>query len=271
MPGTDALEGQYLDARHYDRVIDDTTTVLKPDGTPLVVYVKDAIPTRLCRIAFDTFKHVAFHSSNRGMAAGGQFHPLKQDGTRSRTAQSKPKPSGVVGFLDPDPRFPACRLTAFNRDHYAEFEAARPFVVEVSRQFERLAPNRWAAQRAFIDDVSPDFYISDTVFTTMTVNRSWRTAAHRDDRDYRPGFGVMTALEGGHYAGCELIFPKYRTAVDMRTGGLCLADVHELHGNAPLVVRPPHQRLSFVFYAREQMVACGTATAELQRAVGLDA
>jgi hypothetical protein len=42
----------------------------------------------------------------------------------------------------------------------------------------------------------------------------------------------MAVLEGGRYFGCELTFPKYRTAVDMCTGGLCLADVHEWHGNA---------------------------------------
>lgn len=271
MPDAERLEGEDLDERHCDRIVRDSTTVLKPDGTPLLIYVSDALPRSLCRLAFDCFKDVPLHSSNRGMAAGGRFRPLKKDGTRSRTAQSTPTPSGVVGFLDPDPRFPMCRMTALTLKHYPEFETAHPFVTEVSRQFERLAPERWAAQRAFVDDVSPDFYIPGTVFTTMTVNRSWRTKGHRDDEDYRPGFGVMAALEGGHYAGCELIFPKFRTAVDMRTGGLCLADVHELHGNGPLVVRPPHQRLSFVFYARERMRVCGSAADELTHAREMEA
>lgn len=266
MPDADELGGQFLDACHYERVIEDSTTVLKPDGTPLLMYVQDALPRSLCRAAFDAFKDAPLHSSNRGMAAGGRFRPRKKDGTRSRTVQSRPMPSGVVGFLDRSVRNPYCRMTALSLDHLEKFKAAQPFFVAASQTFEALAPDRWAAQRDFVDDVAKDFSISDTVFTTVTVNRSWRTAAHRDAEDYRPGLGVMAALEGGHYAGCELIFPKYRTAVDLRTGGLLLADVHELHGNAPLVVRPPHQRLSFVFYAREKMQLCGSAAEELERA-----
>jgi hypothetical protein len=265
MLNADALEGQYLDGFHYDRVIKDSTTVLKPDGTSLLIYVTDALSRRRCELAFATFKNVPLRSSNRGMAAGGHFRPRKKDGTRSRTSQSRPVPSGVVGFLDRDVREPYCRMSALTLDHYAEFKAAWPFVEEVSRRFQALAPERWEAQRAFVADVSPDFYIPRTVFTTITVNRSFRTAAHTDPNDYRPGFGVMAALEGNHFGGCELIFPKYRTAVDMRTGGLCLADVHELHGNAPLVVRPPHQRLSFVFYAREKIQLCGSAADEIER------
>jgi hypothetical protein len=83
------------------------------------------------------------------------------------------------------------------------------------------------------------------------------------------GFGVIAVLEGGHFGGGELIFPKFRTAVDLRTGGLLLADVHELHWNAPLVVRPPHQWLSFVMYSRERMRDCGSAADELARMLTL--
>ena len=187
----DAFEGQFLDGSQYDRVISDDATVLKPDGTTLLVYVRHALPRSICRSAFDAFKHAPLSSSNRGMAAGGRFRPLKQDGTRSRTLQSKPKPSGVVGFLDAEPRYPACRKTALTREHVAEYQAARPFFVAASNAFKSFAPERWAAQREFIDRVSPDFYIPRTVFTTVTVNRSWRTAAHFDAEDFRPGFGVM--------------------------------------------------------------------------------
>jgi hypothetical protein len=80
--------------------------------------------------------------------------------------------------------------------------------------------------------------------------------------------GVMAVLEGGHFGGGELIFPRYRTAVDMRTGGLCLADVHELHGNAPMWGRR-FTRLSLVFYARERMVDCGTPAEEREHAARL--
>jgi len=265
-PADDALEGQFLDESHYDRLIEDSTTVLKPDGTTLLVYQKDALPRSLCRLALDAFKAAPLSSTNRGMASGlERVRPMKRDGTRSRTAQTLPVRSDVVGFLDRSPRNPYCRMSALTLDHYEEFKAAMPFIIAVSRQFAVLAPDRWRKQKAFVDGVAPDFVIPGTAFTTLTINRNWQTAAHRDDGDYGAGFGVMTAIEGGHFGGGELIFPKFRTAVDLRTGGLLLADVHELHGNAPLIVRQQCQRLSVVFYAREQMQQCGSKAEELAR------
>jgi len=52
----------------------------------------------------------------------------------------------------------------------------------------------------------------------------------------------------------------------MRTGGVCLADVHEWHGNARLSGDGPFDRLSFIFYAREHMDQCGTLDEERRRA-----
>jgi hypothetical protein len=262
----EALEGGWLDERHYDRVIRDTTVVRKPDGRPVVIYVKDALPRAQCETVLDVFRNADLHSENRGTASGGpRLRRVKQDGTVSRTREGQSVPSGVVGFYDRYPRIPYCRMTRFNLDHHGEFERARPFVVALSEKFRELAPNRWAAQRAFIDRVSPDFLIRDSVFTTLTVNRSWRTAAHRDEGDLRDGFGVISVAEAGHFDGGELIFPRYRTAVDLRTGGLLLCDVHELHGNAPLIGEE-FLRLAIVAYAREGMAMCGSAEEELARA-----
>lgn len=266
-----ALETQELDACHYDRIIRDTGAVLKPDGTPLLIYVADAVPRDLCRLAFQVFRDANLRSDNRGAASGGRFQRLLQDGTRSRTLRSRtPVNSGMVGFADRYPRIPYCRMTSFNLDHHVKFEAVRPFIVQVSDRFQAFAPERWTAQRTFLDGVKSDYVIRDTVFTTMTVNDTWRTHAHYDKGDLRVGLGVMAVVEGGRYKGGELIFPKFRTAVDMRTGGLCLADVHELHGNAPMTGSPGFKRLSFVFYAREGMKECGTPTEERERAKRLD-
>jgi Oxygenase domain of the 2OGFeDO superfamily len=266
----DALPGTYLYRPHYDRVIRDSTTVLKPDGSPLLVYAQDVLPQALCRAVFNSFKGVRIHlTDNRGFAAGGQsFRRERADGSLSRTVRWRRMRSDVLGFLDRDSRNPYCRMTTFARDNFAVFKAAQPLVTAVDAIFREFAPERWQAQRQFVDTLAPAFVIPATVFTSVTVNRSERTACHTDDHDYRPGLGVMSVLEGGQFYGGELIFPKYRTAVDMRTGGVCLADVHEQHGNAPLL---GHRfvRLSFVFYAREQMDVCGTVEEERRRAARL--
>jgi hypothetical protein len=261
------LRGTFLDRQHYDRVVRDTTRVLKPDGSTLLIYAKDVLARPVCQHAFDTFKHVRIPFTDaRGLAAGGQsFRRQLPDGTLSNTQRWRRMRSAVVGYLDRTPRHRSCRVTTFTWEHLKTFEDAIPFVTAVDRVFYHLAPDRWQAQHDFVSTVPSDFVIPGTVFTSVTVNRSERTATHTDQHDYRPGLGVMSVLEGGRYYGCELIFPKYRIAVDMRTGGVCLADVHEWHGNGNLIGEPGFVRLAFVFYAREHMDRCGTQDEELRR------
>lgn len=81
----------------------------------------------------------------------------------------------------------------------------------------------------------PSWLIAGTAFTAVTVNRDFRTAVHKDRGDLRAGFGVLTALRAGTFSGCHLVFPAYRVAVDLRTRGVLLCNVHEWHGNSPLV------------------------------------
>jgi hypothetical protein len=262
--------------------------VRKPDGSVLLVYRNDYLPRVLCQRAFDAFKTIDFASHNRGMAGGivetdedgmtENYGPafkvgrvsvrrIKRDGTVSRTTEKTIVPSGVIGFFDRYVRIPYCRMTAFNLDHHEEFEMARPFVVAVDKAFAEAVPDRYAAQQAIVSKTSADFYIRGTVFTTITVNKNWQTAVHKDAGDYAPGFGVMSAIEAGRYSGGYLVFPKYRVAVDMRTGGVCLADVHEWHGNTPIVgEKNRFMRLSMVFYYREGMKNCGSAAEENARA-----
>jgi len=283
----DALAGTMLDERSYDLLISgEDADVLKPDGTPLILFRASALSRVVCQAAYSVLRNAATEHGNRGLAAGVirdegdlegyrhigtrsrvRYKPKKQDGTLSNTNYAKPVASGIVGYFDRNPRFPYCRLTAFNlADEGQRFAQAMPFIRAVDRVFASEAPERYAAQRAIVEQTSPDFYIHETVFTTITVNRNWQTAVHQDAGDYRPGFGVMSVLQAGHYDGCYLCWPAYRVAVDMRTGGVCLADVHEWHGNTPLIGRGRFERISCVFYYRAKMVECGTAAEELERA-----
>jgi hypothetical protein len=196
---------------------------------------------------------------------GGKVLMQRSDGSFEER-QNGDAPSGVVGYVDRNPRFPYCRLTAFNINHPEMFAASLPLIRSVDRTFERELPDRYAAQRAVVERTSPDFYISGTVFTTLTVNLNFQTAVHKDAGDLKEGFGVMAALRAGKYEGCYTVFPQYRIAANMQTGDVLLADVHEWHGNSPLHPKGAYERLSLVFYYREGVKNCGTATAELEKA-----
>ena len=270
----DALGGTFLDSRFYDRVIDSDADVYRPDGEPLILYRREALDGEACQAAYAGLRTAAGKSRNRGIAAGkvaGQVRvrPIRKNGTISRTDESaRVAESGVVGFYDRYERNPYCRLTAFNMEHPERFAAALPYIRAIDRLFAEALPERYQAQRAIIEKTHPDFRIHGTVFTTITVNRNFRTACHKDVGDYPAGFGVMSVLEGGEpYKGGLLVFPKYRIAVDMRTRGVCLADVHQWHGNTPLIGRPGRfERISCVLYYRSEMWRCGSAEQELARA-----
>jgi hypothetical protein len=66
---------------------------------------------------------------------------------------------------------------------------------------------------------------------------------------------IVVLASWGGFKGTELYFPKYRVAVDYRPGDVILADVHELHGNFPLI---EGIRVACVFFVREGIHECPT-------------
>jgi len=125
----------------------------------------------------------------------------------------------------------------------------------VNEIFHTYLPERYANQTEAVSDVDEKFIIPGTVFSTITANRNFQTACHRDEGDFDPGFGALTLLSHGELWGGELAFPRYRVAVDYRMGDVLLCDVHQVHGNLPIRgFEGEYVRLSLVFYLRAAML-----------------
>ncbi len=285
---TDTLSGEFMNETHYDTLLTEDADVIKPDGSILLKFRKGRIPEELCKVAHAVLRDAAQSTTNRGMAGGKvklsevgreagevgsvRYYPKKKDGTISKTNHANPVNSGIIGYFDRQVRFPYCRQTAFQMDNPEKIGKAMPFIQAVNEVFKTEAPDRYENQRAMIEKTHPDFYLHDTVFTTVTVNRNFQTAVHKDAGDLKTGFGVMAALRWGEYEGGYLVFPKFRVAVDMRTSDVLLADVHEWHGNTAIKGTPGrYERVSCVFYYREHMSACKSAKEELDRYRSLSA
>ena len=277
--GAEVEAGAYLDESHYSELIvgadcAEPVFVTKPDGSCLACYVPNVIPVAEQRVAYSILRRIHCTPTNRGVAVTGEGapHRILKDGTRSKTRDIptrafRGQSSAIIGYYDRYIRIPYCRATAFNLRYPGRFDKLRPFIKHCDATFRRYAPERYAAQRAAADATSPDFVINDTAFSTITVNKNWRTRAHYDAGDYEDGMGVMTCLRAGHYGGGALVFPKYGLAVDMASGGVLLADVHELHGNTAIMGNAGgYERVSCIFYFRNKMQMCGTAAEELERA-----
>lgn len=284
---TAKLGGTLLTDDSYTYLVQgEDTDVYKPDGSILCRVRYNVIAPAICAASYSIFREAATPTNNRGMAAGTVVddpdkaqnivarpkgtttgHRLKKDGTVSNTSIAKKSvDSGIVGYFDRSSRFPYCRLTAYNLNHPEKFRGVLPMVRRIDELFKELMPERYSQQLEVVKATSPDFYISGTAFTTITVNRNFQTAVHQDQGDLKEGFGVMTVMRAGKFQGCFTAFPKFKVAVDMQTGCLFLADVHEWHGNTPVRgTKGMHERVSLVLYYREKMQECGSAQEELDR------
>ena len=186
----------------------------------------------------------------------------------SDTTYANPVFSGIAGWFDRYPRIPYGRATSYTQNSFEKFKMSFPFLQSLNRGFKDLLPWRWQNQKSAIDKIDPAFYVSDTVFTTITVNKTFRTAAHYDAGDFSDGLSNLLVLSNnGNYSGGYLVFPEYRIAVNVRPGDLLLVNNHEImHGNTPIVTPDEEaERISLVCYLREKMLELGSKEYEDHR------
>jgi len=282
------LEGKYLDDSHIKHLINKDTIVYNENGEPILVLIKNCVPSNIAKDAYYSLRKAASKTNNRGVAAGelpkdlkvgdkwegftvgkianGRAYRLKKDGTISNSPVAKAVESGIIGYADRYPRIPYCRTTAFTEKNFDEYKKSVPYIQLISKLFQKYLPERYNNQLAKYNETNEDFKIKNTVFTTVTVNRNFRTAAHYDAGDLPEGFGNLGVLSTGKYKGGYTVIPRYGVAVDVQNCDLALFDVHELHGNTELISSEPFERISVVAYFRKKMVNCGSAKEELELA-----
>ena len=273
---TNGLIGTFLDSSHYEKIVGGALFRLplkieRPDGSPVAIFLPKSLSNQDLLSAHKHLRKAAKPTMNRGTSAGeDKVYKVRKNGEKSRTLeQANPVNSGVIGFFDRYPRIPFCRQTAFNLENPDGFRECLPLVKDVDRLLKLYLPERYAAQRQVADKASADFVIKGTAFTTVTVNKNFRTAAHKDAGDLKAGFGCINVLRTGSYRGGLLVFPKWKIAINLDSQDLLLFDPHEVHGNTEMIPTFPDrsfERVSCVYYFREGISECGTVAEELQRA-----
>ena len=168
--------------------------------------------------------------------------------------------SGIAGWFDRYPRIPYGRATSYTANSFEKFKMSYPFLQSLARGFKELLPWRYNNQMEAANKVDPAFLVPETPFTTITVNKTFRTAAHYDAGDLNTGLSnLLTLSNDGNYTGGYLIEPEYRVAVNVRPGDLLLINNHEvMHGNTPIECAEGSERVSLVVYFREKMLELGS-------------
>jgi len=278
-----AMSGNFLTLNESTLVISDDADVYKSNGEVLLKFRKSILPLDMCNNTFVSLKSAARKNDNRGIAAG-KFNidkfkkKMDNEGKEIQEENFKYKPgkfkahyknqtvanqvrSGIVGWSDyaarDDPDRKGCRLTRFSAKFLRRYETTFPFFEFVSDRFGELMPEQYDRQKERIE--MSRGRIGTSVFSTVTVNYNWRTALHTDRGDYPKGFGCFTVLEDPDrkesFGGCELLFPRYNVAVDVRGGSLLLFDSHEYHCNNESIFSEAKERISLVCYLRTNMLS----------------
>jgi len=284
-----SLEGTYFTKDLIKHHITEDTKILNESGDILAVFKKNAVPSNILNNCRNSFRKAATESNNRGLASGlisqkykvgdkigkrvigkingTRYTPINiKDGKLSNTSYALTVKSGVIGYSDRYPRIPYCRRTMFNQRNLQDYKKCLPYIKCVDEFFKQYAPARYNIQKKMAEKSSQDFVIKDTAFSTVTVNKNFRTAGHYDNGDLKEGFGNLGVISQGKYDGAITVIPKYGIGLDLKDGDLAIFDVHELHGNTELIRKNPYERISVVSYYREKMIYCGNAEYELNRA-----
>lgn len=250
------LAATFLGEKDYDTLVQHDCDAYNSHGKLLFKFRKNVIPFDILKTGVDAFKDSISLTDGRGMASGGkQIKRVLKDGTVSKRNTFENKVfSGNVGFMDNPPRstIPYCRKTAFARQYFEKYTAGIPFVQEVDRLYKELCPTYYDKQ------------IAIARFTTVTVNRNFQTAVHKDTGDYPEGFGNLCVYREGDFTGSYFCLPEYRVAIDMQNCDMLFVDVHTWHGNTPFV-GTDYTRIAFVMYYREYMYKCKQPAEELKR------
>lgn len=243
----DTTTAEYLSADVYPLV---TSSAIFYDGDGdgkrlAAVYIANALSPARCKAAALALEPAATHRNLRATTNGGV-----------------PPDTGIVGYYDylNNPTQHKCRETNYMRGHFGEvMEGAAPLLRDIDDVYRKCAPVHHNLQRIAIPS---QFQLFDTVFSTITVNRNFRTAVHTDSGDFRSGLGVLCVIDG-EFEGCHLAVKKLKRAFRLKVGDVLLFDTSLEHGNTEVLGSTGDwKRVSLVCYLRNGLMS---AVCELER------
>lgn len=285
-----SMRGEFIDFVNYKTLIQEDCDAyfLENNGDEKLLFKfrKQVIQKDIAHLPVETFPNKLFKSSNnRGIASGkvdkslmsnnvvGFVNPngfkskvIYANGQVSSYYRGNNVESMIAGYYD-KPKVNKnskikktntipCRLTEYTVKNKDEWSDTLPLIRNVDQLYKKLLPEQYQYQKQFCEKVS-DFCIEKTIFTTLTVNKNWRTACHVDSGDLKQGFSAITVSEEGQWYGCFLGYPKFGVCVDVREGDLLIKDPHQYHCNTEFnKLSNNAKRITLVYYFREGMLNC---------------
>ncbi|KAL7700476.1 J-binding protein [Lotmaria passim] len=233
------FQAEYFSADDFDLVTKKSIFYdCEGDGQRVVaVYLPGSIPQEVCQTAAAVLEPAATKKNLRAATNGGV-----------------PPDTGVVGYYDylNNPTQHKCRETEFSRKNWSVFATCEPFLKLLDKLYSEMAPLHHHLQKVAIP---AQYQLCGTVFSTVTVNRNFRTAVHTDRGDFRNGLGVLSVING-EFEGCHLAIKAIRKAFQLKVGDVLLFDTALEHGNTEVHSPATHwKRTSVVCYLRTGLMS----------------
>ncbi len=239
-------------------IINHDADIYTSNGELLMRFRKNKLNKEKIKMFYDNvIQYATRKTNNRGSASG----------SKRKSVYDNPKiMTNIIGYFDklsPKQKFkfkkmglplPKCtvRKTRFLDEFPEKFEKAIPFIEEIDKYYKKYIPDKYSKQKRKANQTP--YHISDTAFTTVTLNVNYQTYIHTDKGDDIEGFGNLSVIEHGKFTGGETCFPQYGIGVDVRTGDVLYMNVHQPHANLPIILESPDaKRLSIVCYLRESI------------------
>jgi hypothetical protein len=239
-------------------IIDHDADVYNENGDLLLRFRKNKIKAGNTELFYDNvIKFAVTPTNNRGSASGSKTKNIYAN------AQIMTNIIGYFDTLSPRQKFMfnkkgiplpkiQVRETRFLQDYPDKFKQLVPLIKDIDALYEQYVPENYGKQKKKANQTP--FHIANTAFTTITTNVNFQTTVHTDKGDDAEGFGNLCVIEKGSYSGGETCLPQYGIGVDVRTGDILFMDVHQPHGNLPIVLdTKDSQRLSIVCYLRKSI------------------
>ena len=242
--------------------------IYNKDNEILILYRKKNIPIKLKELAINNLEYIVKQPSNNRGIASGEFNEIKykeitgynakkiskfkgyrfkKNGDIGKYKISMPVYSGIIGFFNytnPKTKTKEMRPTSSikTEKNKKKFEKTFPFVEWVNNQYKKLIPTHYKEMK---NETSEKYTISNTIFSTITVNKNFQTATHKDKKDIGK-LGNLIVLFKGEVKGGYILFPQYKIGIKVQDRDFLIMNVHEYHTNTS--ISGQGDRFSFVLY-----------------------
>lgn len=250
----------FVKSSQIDTIFNESVDIYSEEGELLVRFRKGVLPKRKLNDFYDATYDFTIQAvtGNRGQATG----------SKTKDVYHNPRVySAILGYFDrwaPKQKIQLkqfgehkpleVRETRFSMEQPHKYKQIFPLVQRISQLYHSLLPDYFKKQNKKAKQTL--FKIPKTCFTTITTNINFQTSIHKDRGDDEEGFGNLAVMERGKYEGGETCLPQYGFGVNVREGDLLFMNVHEWHGNLPIVKRDKDAvRMSIVCYLRKNVWA----------------